>query len=194
MQVARSLLGKVLLRRLPAGLAAGVISEVEAYQGEDDLGCHARAGKTPRTTVMYGPPGRAYVYFTYGMHWLLNAVTGEENSPAAVLIRSVIPVAGMDLLCQFRPHPTRWSAEHPELGWTDGPAKLCKAFAIDGALNGVDLCDTSNGLWIADGREVGNALVVTGPRVGLFTVPEPWKSIPWRWRILPQVTLSQLIG
>jgi DNA-3-methyladenine glycosylase len=86
--VARELLGARLVRLLDGVRLAGVITETEAYVGEADLGCHAKAGRTPRTTVMYGPPGRAYVYFTYGMHWLLNAVTEAEGFPAAVLIRA----------------------------------------------------------------------------------------------------------
>ena len=118
----------------------GSITEAEAYQGEDDLGCHAHAGKTRRNAVMYGPPGFAYVYFTYGMHWMLNAVTGAEGSPAAVLIRAIRPLEGQAWMAANRPR----LAGKP--GWLDGPAKLTQALAIDGSLNGVDLCDPGSGL------------------------------------------------
>ncbi len=177
--VAPYLLGKVLLRTDLGQPVGGIITEVEAYQGEDDLGCHARAGLTPRTRVMYGPPGRAYIYFTYGMHWMLNAVTCAQGTPAAVLIRAIHPIYGLEQMGQFR--PTR-----PK-GWTDGPAKLCQALNLTNTLNGTDLCDPSGPLQIGDiGLTVPTDWVQTGPRVGLNHVPEPWKSIPWRWMISPE--------
>src|SRR5688572_13882499 len=93
--VARELLGARLVRILDGVRLEGLISETEAYVGETDLGCHAKAGRTRRTQVMYGPPGRAYVYFTYGHHWMLNAVTEAEGFPAAVLIRAIQPLQGV---------------------------------------------------------------------------------------------------
>jgi DNA-3-methyladenine glycosylase len=173
--VARDLLGCRLVRIQDGQTMAGLILETEAYQGEEDLGCHAKAGKTPRTAVMYGPPGRAYVYFTYGIHWLLNAVTSPEGTPAAVLIRSIHPVEGVDRMAQNRPHLAHNS------GWTDGPAKLTQALAIDGDFNTADLCDPQGALWIEAGEVIPDAAVTRGPRVGLNSVPEPWKSIPWRF-------------
>ncbi|MBN2501272.1 MAG: DNA-3-methyladenine glycosylase, partial [Anaerolineales bacterium] len=89
--VARELIGARLVRILEGVKLVGLITETEAYVGEEDLGCHAKAGRTPRTQVMYGPPGHAYVYFTYGNHWMLNAVTEREDFPAAVLIRAIQP-------------------------------------------------------------------------------------------------------
>src|SRR5687768_18531042 len=96
--VAADLLGKVLVHRTAAGMTAGAIVEVEAYIGEDDPACHAAPGPTARNAPLYGPPGMAYVYLNYGLHYLVNAVTEDEGSPAAVLIRALEPVAGVELM------------------------------------------------------------------------------------------------
>ncbi len=175
-QVARELIGKQLVRNCPAGRIAGIISETEAYNGSHDLACHARAGRTARTEVMFGPPGHAYVYFTYGMHWCLNAVTREEGYPAAVLIRAILPQEGLDLISIYRA-----GVEHRH--WTDGPAKLTRALLIDKHLNGVSLCNTSSELWIEAGITVADSSVDVGPRIGIANTPEPWRSMPWRFRI-----------
>lgn len=175
LEVARDLLGCRLVRFLNGHRMSGWITETEAYQGEEDLGCHASAGKTPRTAVMYGPPGRAYVYFTYGMHWLLNAVTGPEGKPAAVLIRAIQPDEGVTAMAENRPYKARKS------GWTDGPAKLTQALAIDGELNTSDLCSRKAGLWIEPGQDIPEDQIAQTARVGLNSVPEPWRSIPWRF-------------
>lgn len=173
--VARDLLGCRLVREQSGLRLAGLILETEAYQGEDDLGCHASAGMTPRTAVMYGPPGQAYVYFTYGMHWLLNAVADQEGTPAAVLIRAIHPEEGLEPMADNRPYRAMQN------GWTDGPAKLTQALCIDGSFNRVDLCDRSGGLWIEHGKRVADDQVEQTPRVGLNSVPEPWRSLPWRF-------------
>jgi DNA-3-methyladenine glycosylase len=170
--VARQLLGMRLVRLLDGVRLAGIITEAEAYTGETDLGCHAKAGRTPRTALMYGPPGRAYVYFTYGMHWMLNAVAEAEGFPAAVLIRAIRPVEGVELISARRQGRD-----------TLGPAKLTQALGIDGTLNGGDLCSQSSGLWIETGETIPDKAVTIGPRVGLYTVPEPWKSKPWRFLV-----------
>jgi DNA-3-methyladenine glycosylase len=169
--VTRELLGTRLVRILDGHRLAGIIKEAEAYVGEEDLGCHAKSGKTKRNAVMYGPPGHAYVYFTYGMHWMLNAVTEREDFPAAVLIRAIQPVEGIEII----------SARRQGRG-TDGPAKLTLALGIDEALNGVDLCNPAAGLWIEPGISVPDQDVTIGPRVGLYTVPEPWMSKLWRFQ------------
>jgi len=174
-EVAWDLLGCRLVRLQNGQRLAGMIMETEAYQGEADLGCHASAGKTPRTAVMYGPPGHAYVYFTYGMHWLLNAVTDGEGIPAAVLIRAIQPVEGESQMAKNRPI----NAERP--GWTDGPAKLTQALQINGDLNQADLCSQAGGLWIEKGEIIPEDHISQTPRVGLNSVPEPWRSIPWRF-------------
>jgi DNA-3-methyladenine glycosylase len=176
--VARELLGARLVRILDGVRLAGIITETEAYIGEEDLGCHAKSGKTKRNAVMYGPPGHAYVYFTYGMHWMLNAVTEREGFPAAVLVRAIQPVEGVDII----------SARRQGLD-TVGPAKLTQALGIDGALNGADFCVLDSGLWIEAGVSIPDEDIIIGPRIGLNTVPEPWKSMPWRFRTSPFVRL-----
>jgi DNA-3-methyladenine glycosylase len=170
--VARELLGMRLVRLLEGARLSGIISETEAYIGETDLGCHAKAGRTRRNAVMYGPPGHAYVYFTYGMHWMLNAVSEPEGFPAAVLLRAIQPLEGLSIISARRQGRD-----------TLGPAKLTQALAIDGEFNGADLSDARSGLWIEAGQPLPDSAVLTGPRVGLYTVPEPWKSKPWRFRI-----------
>ncbi len=176
LDVARELLGMRLVRREEDVRLVGVISEVEAYRGEEDQGCHARAGRTPRTRVMYGPPGHAYVYFTYGMHWMLNFVTEAEGYPAAVLIRAILPVEGLDVIAARRDG-------QPFAHWTNGPAKLCQALGIDGRHNGLDLCAPQSEIFVQVGESIPDSAVTIGPRVGLNNVPEPWKSIAWRFRI-----------
>ncbi len=175
LDVARDLLGCRLVRVQAGRRMAGLILETEAYQGEEDLGCHASAGRTPRTVVMYGPPGHAYVYFTYGMHWMLNVVTDEEDTPAAVLIRGMLPLEGIDLMAENRPYKAG------KRGWTDGPAKLTQALGIDRESNMVDLCTPDGGLWIEPGQAVPDEAVVRSARIGLNSVPEPWRSVPWRF-------------
>ena len=174
--VARELLGATLVRVENGVRVAGMIVETEAYIGESDLGCHAKAGKTPRTEVMFGLPGRAYVYFTYGMHWMLNAVTEAEGFPAAALIRAIRPIEGIEVIAARR-------GTQPRARWTDGPAKLTQALGIDKFFNGVDLCNPENGLWIETGKTILDESVTIGARVGLYTVPEPWKSKPWRFLV-----------
>jgi DNA-3-methyladenine glycosylase len=174
--VARELLGARLVRMLDGVRLEGIISETEGYVGESDLGCHAKAGRTLRTQVMYGAPGRAYVYFTYGMHWMLNAITEAEGFPAAVLIRAVQVVEGLRVV-----ESRRVTAKQAD--WTNGPAKLTQAFGIDSSLNGIDLTTTAAGLWIEAGQPVPDESVTIGPRVGLYSVPEPWKSMPWRFLV-----------
>src|SRR5687767_8730914 len=130
--VTRELIGKVLVHRTRAGIAAGMVIEAEAYIGEDDPACHAAPGPTTRNAPLYGPPGRAYVYLNYGMHYLVNAVTEAEGSPAAVLIRALVPFEGLDLMRRRRPgvRDERLCA---------GPGNLTKALGIDLRHNTGDL-------------------------------------------------------
>lgn len=172
--VARELLGTRLVMQRGGMRLAGYITEAEAYIGQEDQACHARAGLTPRTRVMFGSPGRAYVYFTYGMHWMLNAVTEVEGFPAAVLIRAVYPSEGITIIADRR-------KGKPRPQWTNGPAKLCQAFGISGVDHDTDLCAPSAALFIEKGLEIPDSSVTIGPRVGLYHTPEPWKSMAWRF-------------
>jgi DNA-3-methyladenine glycosylase len=175
--VARDLLGARLVRVEEGGTrVSGRIIETEAYRGEEDQGCHCRAGRTERTEVMYGPPGVAYVYFVYGMHWMLNFVTEQEGFPGAVLIRGLEPDEGLDRIRERRDG-------RPREQWTDGPAKLCQALGIDGDFNSQEVCQPESRLFLERGDAVPDQQVRTTPRVGLESVPEPWKSIPWRFVI-----------
>ncbi|MGE5251475.1 MAG: DNA-3-methyladenine glycosylase [Bacteroidota bacterium] len=172
LDVTRELIGARLVRILDGQRLAGLITETEAYIGEKDLASHARAGRTPRTAVMYGPPGHAYVYFTYGNHWMLNVVSEQEGTPGAVLIRAIQPVEGTEVMLERR-HGRD----------TFGPGKLCQALGIDKSLNGADLTRRESGLWIEAGATVPDSAVTVGPRVGLNTTPEPWLSKRWRFLV-----------
>jgi DNA-3-methyladenine glycosylase len=125
---------------------------------------------------MYGPPGHAYVYFTYGMHWMLNFVAEEQGFPAAVLIRAIWPTEGIERIAARR-------KGQPRRSWTDGPGKLCQALAIDREMNGHYLCAPDANLYVEVGIHIPDSSVTLSPRVGLNNVPEPWKSIPWRFRV-----------
>ena len=172
LKVARELIGARLVRILEGVKLVGLIAETEAYISEKDLACHARAGITPRTRVMFGEPGHAYTYFTYGNHWMFNVVTEREGFPAAVLIRAIQPLQGVDVMMERRQGRD-----------TFGPGKLCQAMGIGKGENGVDLTATASGLWIEAGDPVPNKIVTKGPRVGLNNTPEPWLSKPWRFKV-----------
>jgi len=172
--VARDLLGKRLIHLTGNQRVGGIVVEAEAYDGEQDLACHARVGRTERNKVMYIQGGHAYVYFTYGVHWMLNCVTGDIGYPSAVLIRSIMPKEGLEFIKKQRP-------DAPEKLWCNGPAKLTKALAITGELNGSDLCDPKGTLFIENGVEISERMVKTTPRVGIQSTPEPWLSKPWRY-------------
>jgi DNA-3-methyladenine glycosylase len=173
--VARELLGQRLVKLEGDQRIAGLITETEAYIGSEDDGCHARAGLTKRNRSMWGPPGHAYVYFTYGIHWMLNIVTERDGFPAAVLLRAVEPVEGHEIIRRRR-------AGRPESELTDGPAKLCQAFSLDRSFDGLDLCHPESVLFIERGVSIPEHSVTTGPRVGFNQVSEPWKSMPWRFQ------------
>jgi DNA-3-methyladenine glycosylase len=177
LRVARELLGQRLVYESAGTRLAGLITETEAYRGQTDLACHARFGRTPRSTVMFGAPGHAYVYFTYGMHWMLNIVTEAEGFPAAVLIRAIQPVAGIEIMQARRGR----RVEPPQLA--NGPGKVAQALGIDRALNGHDLCSRQAVLFVERRPAVPASAIQRGPRVGLDHTPEPWKSKPWRFSL-----------
>ena len=172
--VARELLGAILVRQVGRRVLRGRIVETEAYLGERDLACHARAGRTPRTDVMYGPPGIAYVYFTYGMHHCLNAVTEPEGHPAAVLIRALEPLEGLEAMARARRIAT------PHL-LASGPARLCQALGIDLRQNRADLRGPA--LWIEPGDAVPDDSILASPRIGCERVPAPWDRMPLRFHV-----------
>ena len=171
LDVASDLIGKVLVRRLGRRNLSGRIVETEAYVGPHDLACHASKGHTPRTSVMFGPPGFAYVYMIYGFYFCLNVVTEPLGYPAAVLIRAVDPLENVDLMRELRNNPER------ENNVASGPGKLCMAMSIDRQLNGADLLGTT--IWIED-RNTDPGLIRTSPRVGVDYAGE-YKDKPWRF-------------
>jgi len=173
--VARDLLGCRLIRLIGGQRVGGLIIETEAYDGEEDQACHAHSGRTSRNAVMYAEGGHAYVYFTYGMHWMLNCVAGPAGYPAAALIRAIYPTEGLPIIASRRPG-------FIQKDWCSGPARLTKALAIDGSCNGADLCSPAGALFIESGVPLPDIAITTAPRVGIQYAPEPWRSQPWRFQ------------
>jgi len=174
--VAATLLGKQLVKTEEDGsILSGLITEVESYIGTEDLACHARNGPTKRNQVMFGPAGRSYVYLTYGIHWMLNIVTEKNGFPAAVLIRGVNPVDGVQVMKQRR------GSNQKEL--SDGPAKLTQAFGINRDWNNINLCDPKSDIYLNDlGRKT--PAFAKSPRIGINRTSEPWLSKPWNFKII----------
>ncbi len=188
--LAPELLGKRLVRLLDGERLSGRIVETEAYcdASAPDLACHgdrSNGGRpTARTAVMFGPAGHAYVYFTYGMHWMFNIVAGATGTASAVLIRALEPEEGKEVMARRR-HGRLLSE------WTNGPAKLAQALAIDRTLNGANLCLPGGVIWVEDAPPVAKEVVSTGPRVGLGNTPEPWLSKPWRYWLSENTFVSR---
>jgi DNA-3-methyladenine glycosylase len=176
-KVAPELLGCVLEHETPEGLVAVALTEVEAYMGEADPASHAWRGRTARNAVMFGPPGHAYVYFTYGMHFCVNLVCQAEGTASAVLLRAGRVVAGEELACARR---ARHGSALPARELARGPARLCQALAIDRVLDGADVCDPASPLRIRPASPVDPATeIVRGPRVGISRATD----VEWRfWR------------
>lgn len=177
LQVARALLGKKLVRKIGRIDLAGIIVETEAYCGEEDSACHAHRGKTPRNAVMFGRPGHAYVYFTYGMHYMLNLVTEAEGNPCAVLVRAIVPLTGVKEM------EARRKRKGSEL--TNGPAKICQALNIDKSLNGWDLTLGSK-LWIENYEKIPAKSILATPRIGINYAEKEHRETLWRFLVQPE--------
>ena len=153
LEVAPDLLGKVIVRKFDDGKTGRfVITEVEAYSGDGDLACHASKGKTPRTEVMFREGGLVYVYFIYGMYWMLNFVTGKSDEASAVLIRGLEGISG--------------------------PGRVGKTLQLDRTFYGENL-GTSERIWVEDSEQLSD--FITTPRIGINYAGEPWISKPWRF-------------
>ena len=181
LQAAESMLGGILVR----GARRARIVETEAYRAEDDPACHAYRRRTARNETMWGEPGRAYVYLNYGMHWMLNVAAHEPGRAAAVLVRAAEPIGGLE---EFR--AARLGVPDAEL--LRGPGKLCRAFGVTRADDGLDLLDPLSELHLEPGESVP---IVAGPRIGIAVGQDlPWrfadasrlhwvsKPVPPRWR------------
>jgi DNA-3-methyladenine glycosylase len=176
-EVAPELLGCVLEHETPAGLVAVELTEVEAYAGRSDPASHAYRGKTARNAVMFGPPGHAYVYLTYGMHFCVNMVClGEEGSASAVLLRAGAVIAGEELA---RARRSRGTARIATRDLARGPARLCQALGIDRSQDGADVVTDQSPLRIraGAGNPARSGKILSGPRVGVSSATE----IPWRF-------------
>jgi DNA-3-methyladenine glycosylase len=172
--VAPDLLGCVLSARSPDGDVAVRLTEVEAYLGEADPASHAYRGQTQRNTVMYGEPGHAYVYFTYGMHFCVNLVCQPAGTASAVLLRAGAVLTGTTLARHRRSSGKRTEPATRDLA--RGPARLCEALGIDRSLDGTDVCDPASALRIF-GPGPRGAVISTGPRVGVSSAA----AVPWRF-------------
>jgi len=170
--VARHVIGKLLVSESAEGVTRGRIVESEAYRGPSDRAAHSFGGRrTARTEAMFGPPGRAYVFFVYGMHWHFNLVTGRTGEPHAVLVRAVEPIDGAELMSARR------GIGGDTRNLANGPGKLCKAFAIDGSDYGADLCRAGR-LYIVDGpapKKIGRS-----ERIGV-DYAGAWARKKWRF-------------
>ncbi len=170
--VARQLLGTKLVRHHNGRRMSGMVIETEAYLGADDSASHAFRGKTPRNQIMFGPAGIAYVYFTYGMHHLLNVVTEAQDNPRAVLFRAIMPLRGRRQMEAFR------GKRGTEL--TNGPAKLCQAMAIDLSLNAWDLTRGKK-LWLENHNTIPENFICPSPRIGIDYAASKDKEALWRF-------------
>jgi len=181
--VARSLLGKKLIRQHGRKQLAGLIVETEAYIGENDSACHASKGKTERTAIMFGRAGHAYVYLVYGMHYMFNIVTEAEGHPSAILIRAIQPLNHIDILQKHR------NIDNERL-LTNGPAKLCQAYNIDKRLNNLDLCQGKK-LWIEEHELTEKCQIISSPRIGIDYAEEKDRNAHWRFTIENNPFLSR---
>ena len=182
LEVATELLNKVVVA--PDG-RAGRIVEVEAYRGADDPGSHGFRGRTKRTATMFGPPGHLYVYFTYGMHWCANVVAETDGVAAAVLLRALTPLEGLDAM-----YEARGPAARRDRDLCSGPAKLTQALGIDGDLDGADLVTADRGVTIVDDAEPPPPSPAATTRIGLTNGAD----LPWRFYVAGTPDISRHSG
>jgi DNA-3-methyladenine glycosylase len=180
LRVAPRLLGAVLVSQVGGGLVAVRLTEVEAYEGQDDPASHAFRGRSPRNAVMFGPAGHLYCYFTYGMHWCANVVCGEEGRASAVLLRAGEVVRGIDTARRRRP------ACRTDRDLARGPARLAGCLGLDRQTNGVDLCAAGSAVRLEALGAHPSGAVVSGPRVGITVAAER----PWRFWLRDEPTVS----
>jgi DNA-3-methyladenine glycosylase len=180
LRLAPRLLGAVLVSNVGGGEVAVRLTEVEAYEGADDAASHAFRGLTPRTAVMFGPPGHLYCYFTYGMHWCANIVCGSDGHAAAVLLRAGEVLRGLDTARQRR------AAARTDRDLARGPARLASCLALDATTNGADLCAAGSPVRLESMPSRRLAAVSTGPRVGIAVATEH----PWRFWLAGDPTVS----
>ena len=171
-ELARRLLGCLLIHRTPDGVAGGMIVETEAYIGAFDKACHAYRNRSERTEIMYHDGGYAYVYFIYGMHHCFNVVTGPEGEGNAVLIRALEPVIGIELMCKRRQTDTLQNL-------CSGPGKVCRALAITKNEYGLDLCAADSPLRLIRYRHIPDAQIAATPRINVAYAEE---AAAWPWR------------
>jgi DNA-3-methyladenine glycosylase len=171
----------VLNKVLACGRRAGRIVEVEAYKGAADPASHAFRGRTPRTAVMFGPPGHLYVYFTYGMHWCANVVCGPEGEAAALLVRALAPLRGIEEMRRVR------VAARRDTELCNGPAKLCQALGISGTDNGTDLLAPRSRIRLIDDGTPPPEVPAQGRRIGISVGTEE----PWRFWVAGERSVSR---
>ena len=170
LELARALLGKTLMRATPEGVSGGVIVEAEAYICAIDPAAHGYLKMTPRTRVMYGPPGRAYIYFNYGMHWALNISSEPDGTGAAILLRAIQPTVGLDLIRQRR------GESMPLRDLARGPGRICAALGL--GKDELGLPFTGDTLWLEDEPALPpNAVIASSGRIGITKAIE----LPWRF-------------
>ena len=182
-ELARKLLGCLLVHRTPDGVAGGMIVETEAYIGAIDKACHAYRNRSERTEIMYHDGGYAYVYFIYGMHHCFNVVTGPEGEGNAVLIRALEPVIGLELMQRRRNTKSVRNL-------CSGPGKLCQALAISKNEYGLDLCATDRPLRLFRYRHISDAQIVATPRINVAYAEEA-AAWPWRFYVKDNLYVSK---
>jgi DNA-3-methyladenine glycosylase len=178
LSVARDMVGQLLVREVEGQRLVGRIVETEAYIGPEDTACHASKGRTPRTEVMFGPPGHAYIYLVYGMHHMLNLITEAVGFPAAVLVRAIEPLSGLAAMRRYRQKVDCPSIKPVNLA--NGPGKLCQALAIDKTLNKIDVT-AGQSLWMEPGEPIPDQAIATGPRIGIAYAAPCDQAAPWRF-------------